>query len=398
MPDTAIDHSARAHALLSASASKRWIACPPSVRLTEDMPDSSSPFADEGTRAHELCELYLRQYLGKIPESQLKEELAKHDAPPEMLRYAQEYADYVLEVFYKSLKQDGLTTADIEVGVDYSNFVDVPGSFGTCDCIIIGDHAMHVIDFKYGKGVPVDAKGNPQLRLYALGAMNRYEMLYDIKEVTMTIYQPRLDSVTTETMSVEDLYTWAEQIVRPAAQLAFAGKGEFKPGEHCRFCKAKATCKARAEENLALVAYKFMDADLLSDDEIVDVLGRVDELVRWSKDVKEFALTQAVAHGKKWPGMKLVAGKGSRAYTNEAEVKDTLEMLYDEDQYAPRQLLSVAQLEKALGKKAFASLKGFVESRPGKPTLVPESDKRPELTGEALAGAKFEPIEEGDDE
>jgi len=258
----------------------------------------------------------------------------------------------------------------------------VPDGFGTGDVVIISDGVLEVIDLKYGKGVPVSAEGNSQTRLYGLGAIATYMMLYDFLTVRMTIIQPRLDITSTEELRVDELMTWAQNELMPKAKLAYAGEGEFCAGDHCKFCKAKATCKARADYNLELAKYDFQDAFLLSKEDIAEVLARADQLKAWVTDIETYALEQARDHGERFPGWKLVEGRSNRKYTDEEQVAKTLtDAGYEEVKiYKPQELLGITAMEKVLGKKQFGELLSDLVVKPaGKPVLVPESDTRPEI-------------------
>jgi hypothetical protein len=250
---------------------------------------------------------------------------------------------------------------------------------------------MQVIDFKYGAGVPVSAENNPQTRLYGLGALERFDALYDIQKVLMTVIQPRLDSISSEELPAGALILWGDVTVRPKAELAETGRGEYVPGEHCRFCKAKIRCRARAEHNLQLAVYEFKPAPDLSTEEISDVLNRIDELVNWAGQVKDFALDQAVNFDKHWPGWKLVEGRSNRKYSNEEAVATTLIGAgYEDALIYEKKLLGITAMEKAIGKKPFAQLLTELVIKPaGKPTLAPESDPRPAYNSAAAAAEDF---------
>lgn len=380
-------HAERAHALLSASKAAQWIACPPSARLQEGIPDQRSEYADEGTLAHELAELKLRRRLLPCNSTERKNidaalrYIATNNSlySAEMENYIQDYVDFVAERFMvaKARSEDAIIM--LEEQLDFSEWV--PDGYGTGDVVLIADGVMEIIDLKYGKGVPVSAIGNPQIRLYALGAWNAYNFLYDIREVQMTIVQPRLDNISTDTMTVDELLEWAENVVKPAAELAYAGKGEHKPGDHCRWCKIKATCRARADENMKALQYEFQDPALLTLDEIGQILHIAQQLAAWAKDVEEYAHERALA-GERVPGWKLVEGRSNRKITDEEAAKTALAAAgLEQDQYLkPRELYGISELEKRIGKKPLAELLGeLIQKPPGKPVLVPETDKRPEI-------------------
>ena len=360
------------HAILSASSSERWINCPPSARLCENYPDRGSDYAAEGTDAHTLCEFRLKQALG-LPAKDPIEDLGWYNE--EMEECAAAYTAYVMELV-EAAKQSGSTpTVLIEQRVDFSRWVE--SGFGTADCIVIADRILNIVDYKHGQGVEVSAVDNSQMKLYALGALEIVDYLYDIEEVQMTIFQPRKGNVSVFRISREALLEWAEGELTRQAQLAFEGKGEFSCGEWCRFCKAKAECRERANANLALAQLEFQLPALLDDEEIAEILGKLDALVSWATDVKEYALQQAVS-GKAWTGWKLVEGRSNRRYTNEnAVIAAVLQAGYDPYE---KKVLGITAMQKALGKARFEELLSpFIEKPQGKPTLVPESDKRPAM-------------------
>ncbi|WP_369523746.1 DUF2800 domain-containing protein [Neglectibacter timonensis] len=360
------------HAVLSASSSERWLNCPPSARLCEAYEDKGSDYAAEGTDAHTLCEYRLKQALG-IPAEDPIENLSWYNE--EMEECAAGYAAYVVEL----LETAKLTCSDpvvmIEQRVDFSRWVQ--DGFGTADCILIADGVLNIVDYKHGKGVEVSAEGNTQLSLYSLGALEIFDGIYDIDRVCVHIFQPRKSNVISSMMDKSDLYKWADTELTEKAQLAYEGQGSFSCGEWCRFCKAKAECRERAEANLALARYEFQSPALLDDEEIADILGKVDALTAWASDVKEYALQQAIS-GKEWTGWKLVEGRSNRKYTSEAAVATTVEGA-GFDPYE-RKVLGVTAMQKMLGKTRFEELLApYIEKPQGKPTLVPESDKRPAM-------------------
>ena len=359
------------HALLSASSSHRWLACPPSARLSEQFEDKASEYAQEGTDAHSLCEYKLRRALG-MEATDPTENLGFYNE--EMERCAEDYASYVLELLGEVRQTCKDPVVLIEQRLDYSRFVE--SGFGTGDCVVIADGTLYVIDYKHGKGVEVSAQGNPQMMCYALGALELFDGIYDIDSVCMTIYQPRRENISVFTMGKDELYTWAETVLAPTAKLAYAGEGEFQAGEHCRFCKAKAVCRKRAEYNLELARYDFEMPASLDETEIAAILDRADELASWAADVKEYALQQALS-GTEYPGYKVVEGRSNRRYINEDAVAATVSKA-GYDPYAHK-VLGLTEMQKLLGKKRFDQLLGSLIEKPqGKPTLVPSSDKRPE--------------------
>lgn len=358
------------HATLSASSSHRWLNCPPSVRICENYADVTTDYALEGTDAHALCEYQLKQSLG-IPAEDPIENLTWYNA--EMEGCAAGYAAYVMELLEDAKQTCADPVVLIEQRVDFSRWVK--DGFGTADCILIADGVLNIVDYKRGKGVRVSAEKNPQMMLYALGSLEIFDGIYDIESVRMTIYQPRLSNVSVYEMSKAALLEWADTELTQKAQLAYEGKGEFHSGEWCRFCKAKAECRERAEANLELAKYEFAEPPLLGDAEIADILGKLDGLTSWADDVKEYALQQAVG-GKKWTGWKLVEGRSNRRYTNEDRVAAAVKSA-GFDPYE-RNVLGITAMQKLLGKTRFEKLLSpYIEKPQGKPTLVPESDKRP---------------------
>ena len=362
-------HENRAHAVLSASASKRWLNCTPSAKLNAEISDITTEYAKEGTDAHELAEYKVNQLLG-----------IKADNPAENLDYYNQemedctdiYAQYVAE----QMSQYSSPVVMVEQRLDFSRYI--PGGFGTGDCIIVADDTLTVVDFKYGKGVAVEAEYNPQMMLYALGALEIFSILYDINEVKMVIFQPRIENISEFSMPISDLMSWAENELRPKAKLAAKGEGEFCAGEHCRFCKVKATCRKRAEYNLAIAKYDFAPPDMLEDSEIEMILERADALTAWAADVKEYALSEALK-GRKWNGYKVVEGRSNRKYTDEKMAVAVVKKA-GKDPYSEPKILGITEMTKLLGgKKKFDELLSKYVCKPqGKPTLVPESDKRKE--------------------
>ena len=360
------------HAVLSASSSERWLNCPPSARLCEAYEDKGSDYAAEGTDAHALAESRLKQALG-IPTEDPVESVTWYNA--EMEDCAQGYAAYVVELLETAKQTCSDPVVMIEQRVDFSRWV--PGGFGTGDCICIAEGLLNIVDLKYGAGIEVSADHNPQMMLYALGALEIFDDIYDIDTVRMTIYQPRKSNISIFEMSKDALLTWADTELTEKARLAYEGQGNFSCGEWCRFCKAKAECRERAIYNLRLAQYDFLNPALLQDEEIADILGRIDALTSWASDVKEYALQQAIS-GKEWTGWKLVEGRSNRKYTSEADVAAAVESV-GLDPYE-RKVLGVTAMQKLLGKTRFEELLSpYIEKPQGKPTLVPESDKRPAM-------------------
>lgn len=376
----------KAHAILSASSSHRWLNCPPSARLCETYEDKGSDYAAEGTDAHSLCEYKLRLALG-MEATDPTEHLTWYNE--EMLDCANGYASYILELVEAAKETCADPVVLIEQRVDFSRWVEQ--GFGTSDAIIISDGTLHVVDYKHGLGVLVEADNNPQMMCYALGALELFDVIYDIDTVAMTVYQPRRQNVSTFEMPKDDLYRWADEVLKPTAELAFAGDGNFLCGEWCGFCKAKHECRARAEANLMLAQYDFKLPPLLEDTEIEVILSRADQLVSWVNDIKEYALQQAIS-GKEWTGFKLVEGRSNRRYTDEAAVTQTVTDA-GFDPYE-RKLLGITAMQKLLGKSRFDELlSAYIEKPQGKPTLVPDSDKR-----SAMNTAKNDFMEENDNE
>ena len=362
------------HALLSASSSHRWLNCPPSARLCEDYDDKGSNFAAEGSDAHSLCEYKLRKALG-MEAKDPTEDLTWYDA--EMEESASGYAAFVMELVAEAKKTCSDPVVLIEQRLDYSKYVQ--SGFGTGDCVLIADGTLHIVDFKYGRGVLVEAEDNPQMKLYALGALEIFDCLYDIDTVSMTIYQPRRANVSTFTLTRQELLDWAETVLVPTAELAYAGDGEYHCGEWCQFCKAKADCRERARANMELARYEFRQPPLLTDEEVEEILGKLDSLMDWASDIKDYAL-QAAISGKHWSGYKLVEGRANRRYTDENAVVAAVKAA-GYDPYDEPKLLGVTAMTTLLGRKQFNDILGGLITKPqGKPTLVPESDKRPAMT------------------
>ncbi|MBE6105277.1 DUF2800 domain-containing protein [Anaerovibrio lipolyticus] len=359
----------KAHAILSASAAARWLHCTPSVRLGENYEDRTSEYAAEGTEAHALGEYKILKALKR-----------KATNPTKKLKFFSEemdnctdgYRDTVMELLNEAKEKCPDPEIFIEQRVDFSNWV--PEGFGTADALIVADDIITICDYKHGKGVLVDATDNAQLKCYALGALAMFDGIYDISTVRMLIYQPRLSNISEYEMPKDALYKWAEEELRPRAELAYKGEGDFSCGEWCRFCKVRHECRARAEANLLLAKYDFQMPPTLSDSEIEVILEKVDDLVSWANDIKAYALQLAIA-GKEWQGWKLVEGRSNRKISNEEAVIEAVTNL-GKDPFE-KKLLGITALEKLLGKSKFNELIGqYVIKPPGKPTLVPESDKR----------------------
>ena len=360
------------HAYLSASSSHRWLNCPPSVKLCEGMEDKPSVFAQEGTDCHELCAYLVSTALGEdVPDPTAN--LTYYSA--EMQNCAEEYRNFVLELLEDAKKLCSDPKVYIEQRLDFSRWVE--HGFGTGDCVIVSDGILQIVDYKHGLGVLVSADHNTQMMCYALGALDLFDDLYDISTIKMTIFQPRRGNISTWSCSKKDLLDWAETVLRPTAALAYEGKGEFKAGDHCQFCKAKATCRKRAEYNLQMAKYDFAMPDTLEESEIAAILPQIDHLVSWANDVKVYALTQA-QNGTHYDGFKVVEGRRVRKFTDDDMVAEKVKAAgYDPYE---KKLLGITAMTSLLGKKQFNELLGDLVVMPaGKPTLVPESDKRPAI-------------------
>lgn len=367
------------HALLSASSAHRWMNCTAAPRFEEQFPETTSEYAEEGRLAHAICELkVIKKFTTQITPRTYTTRLNKLKKDPlynpEMDKTSDLYVEHLTE---QAMQYDSPPNVAAEVQVDLTGYI--PEGFGTCDCIMVGGDTLSITDYKHGKGVPVSAESNPQMRLYALGALKRYRAVYgnSIKYVRMTIDQPRIqDEVSSETITVDDLLEWGESI-KPLAAEAFHGGGAFVPGEHCRFCRGKAQCKARASQFTAMEEFKDISPDKLSDTEIGDLLERGKSLASWYKDLEEYAL-HALLEGKMIPGWKAVAGRSVRTFTDQdAALSAVIAAGYDESLVYERKPKTLTELEKLMGKAEFAEkLGGFVVKPLGKPTLAPMSDKR----------------------
>ena len=358
------------HAVLSASGSHRWLNCTPSARLELEFENTGSEAAREGTAAHALCEHKLKRALhmrSKRPASDY--------ASDEMEECTDAYVEFVMEQYEaaKQVCEDPVIL--IEQRLDFSCYV--PDGFGTGDCLIISDDRLHIIDFKYGMGVLVEAENNPQMKLYALGALAIYDALYDIREVAMTIFQPRRENVSTWTIPVEELKVWAENELKPRAKAAYDGEGEYLPGEWCTFCRAAVRCRVRAEEKLKLAQTEFRMPPLLTDAEIEEILAVLPDLTKWANEITAYALDAALNHGKEWNGFKVVEGRSVRKYRDEAAVAEAAKEAGYKDIYR-QSLIPLTEMQRLMGKDKFEEiLGGLITKAPGRPTLVPKSDKRP---------------------
>ena len=377
------------HAKLSSSASKRWLGCPGSVKLSEHYPNGSSIYADEGTIAHGMAEGMISKDDKLVQKYEVEAAKFYGEHPElngtflEMKMILQPYVDYVFEEYAAQVHEDGAAQLMTEERVDLTEYI--PGGFGTSDVVILRQGRLHIIDLKYGKGVAVSAEDNPQLKLYALGALARFDMLYDIEDVFMTIYQPRLDNVSTDTIKAKDLYAWGEEVIKPGAQLALSEDAPVHAGDWCQFCPARYDCKERARDAMEL--QKYLGQMVLSPEEIAEILGKIDRLTKFAEDIKDSALTKAL-DGEEIPGWKVVEGRSIRKYVGSEEeiVRQCEGAGYDQALLYERKLLTITNMEKLMGKKQFAEVLGaYVEKPEGKPTLAPESDKRPAITNNSAA-------------
>lgn len=360
------------HAVLSASGSHRWLNCTPSARLELEFENTGSEAAREGTAAHALCEHKLKRAL----HMRSRRPASDYDSD-EMEECTDAYVDFVMEQYEtaKQVCEDPVIL--IEQRLDFSCYV--PDGFGTGDCLIISDDRLHIIDFKYGMGVLVEAEDNPQMKLYALGALAVYDALYDIREVSMTIFQPRRENVSTWSIPVEDLKAWAENELKPRAKMAYDGEGEYLPGEWCTFCRAAVRCRARAEEKLKLAQTEFRMPPLLTDAEIEDILAVLPDLTKWANEITAYALDTALNHGKEWNGFKVVQGRSVRKYRDEAAVAEAAKEAGYKDIYR-QSLIPLTEMQRLMGKDRFEEiLGGLITKAPGRPTLVPKSDRRPAM-------------------
>jgi len=362
------------HAVLSASSSHRWMNCTQSARLELKFDDTTSSAAAEGTAAHALAEHKLRKAL----KMRSKKPLSPFDCD-EMDEFTDAYVDFVLEQLELAKQSCSDPMVLIEQHLDFSNYV--PDGFGTGDVVLIAEKNLHIIDFKYGMGIVVNAEHNSQMMLYGLSALETYDSLYDIAEVSMTIFQPRRENVSTWTLAASELKDWAKNELMPKAELAFKGEGEYFPGDWCTFCRAAVKCRARAEEKLKLAQSEFLLPPLLSDAEIEDVLGKLNDITQWANDLLAYATNAAVNHGKHWSGYKVVAGRSNRKFKDEVAVAEIAKANGYKDIHK-QILITLTEFEKLMGKAKFNEVLGNLVVKPlGKPTLVPISDKRLAING-----------------
>lgn len=379
----------REHALLSASGAHRWLVCTPCARLEETFPEKSTKYTEEGRLAHAIAELELNAYWDQTPMYKRAESLEFLESDPgysaEMLRHAQSYVDYIAQ---QAMSYDTRPTIRVEERVDYSAYA--PEGFGTADCLILASDVLHVIDYKYGKGKPVYADQNPQLRLYALGAYKGWSWLYDIKTIKYTIYQPRIDNLSEYEEPITTLLSWGDEVVKPAAKRAFAGEGDYVSGSHCGFCRAKALCRARADFHLQLEDYGYKDQPLLADAEVGSILIKARNLASWVRALEDYALKQCL-EGHEIPGWKAVEGRRVRRFKDQDQAFDVLKIAgYDEAMLYKREPQTLAQIEKLIGKTRFNELlTPYVAADPGKPTLVTDTDKRNPVSHADYAATTF---------
>ncbi len=378
------------HALLSPSSSHRWLICTPSAMLESSEPTTYSPYAEEGTEAHALAELKLSYMLGQINDTEYATKFDHFRLNSKFYNY--EFNDYVNDYCQEvmTIVKEDYKNHEVSVHLEqYVTFEDiVPNGGGTSDVVIVGKNFIHIIDLKFGKGVPVSAIGNTQLRLYALGAIKKYIRECTCTEARMTIIQPRLHDISTDFVGINELNDWAINYVKPRAELAIAGKGELVPGDHCKFCKLKGKCKALADKQLAIAQAEFEDAVVennmlepanMSPEVISRILDIAPKFIDWFKDVEAYAMKTAINDGTKIPGYKLVEGRSTRVIVSPASVIEKLRTagFSEEDYLKPTELLGITTLEKNIGKKLFNELcEQYIIKPQGKPTLVPESDKR----------------------
>lgn len=361
--------SPKHHALLSASSANRWLSAPPLPRLEQYFPHSTSNAAAERTAAHALGEYKIHRLLGdkfKRPSSDYQSD--------EMESLTGDYASYVMEQYEQAKEYAPDATIRVEQKLDFSKYV--PEGFGTGDCVIVSDHLLHIIDFKYGKGVRVEAKNNPQMKLYAIGALEMFGNLYNVDEIETTIFQPRMANISTWAINAKQLMHWANTELKQKAELAFAGKGTIRYGPWCQFSACNAVLRARYDYHHKLTRFQLCSPNLLTDKEVTEILEHIDDLNRWAHEVKDYAADLAINHGKQWPGYKIVEGRSVRHYKNEAAVAKIAEANGYHNIYQ-KNLLPITKLEKQLGKKKFTELFSREIIKPaGKPTLVPNSDRR----------------------
>ena len=383
-------HKDRAHALLSASGAHRWMNCTPSAVLESEFPDTTSEAAKEGTLAHEMAEaklqhLFNTQNYRKATLTRTLNKIKKNELyQPEMDGYTDDYVAYIRKAAMEFEKTPYIA---IEKRLDLTAYI--PDGFGTADCVMIGERTLHIIDLKYGKGVPVSAEDNPQLMIYALGALEAYKMLFAIDTVKISIVQPRIDNTNSSAYSVTLLRDWGED-VKELANIAIKGKGEYVPGDWCRFCRARQQCRARADKNIELAFDVDKKPPLITNDEVGEYLRKGEDVAKWLTELQDYALAECLA-GRDVDGYKAVEGRGSRAWIDmDAAFEAIIEDGTDEAMLYERKPLTLAQVEKLMGKAHFADVAGeYVVKSPGKPTLVPSTDKRQAITNKITADEAF---------
>ena len=358
-----------AHARFSPSSGKRYLSCPPSLRLEEQFEDEQSPYAAEGTAGHAMAEYLINKHLKKRVKRPVSDYFTD-----ELMEAVEDYTSYGIEVIEKA-KQDcdsPFVAVELRVSLDHR----VEGCFGTADLVVVDSKKVHIIDLKLGKGVMVDAEQNVQLMIYGLGVLDMLECLYDIGTVELTIVQPRLEHLSTWEISAEELKKWGAEVFEPGANMALAGEGTYSAGDHCRFCKARFNCRERANEYLKLAQMEFAEPPLLSDEEVAEVLAKADALKKWAEEIYTYAQNEAIVNHKEWPGYKLVLGRSNRKYTDEEDVAKAATEAGYTDIYKST-LIGITEMERLMGKKKFNEILGAYVYKPdGKVTLVPDSDKR----------------------
>lgn len=370
-----------AHARFSPSSGKRYLSCPPSLLLEEQFPDEQSPFAAEGSAGHEMAEYLINKHLKKRTKRPVSDYYSD-----ELMEAVEDYTAYAVSQIEEAKQNCENPFFGVELKVSLAD--RVVGCFGTADMVVVDDRKIHIIDLKLGKGVMVDAERNVQLMIYGLGVLDMLGFLYEIETVELTIVQPRIEHFSTWEISAEELLSWGKEVFEPGAAKALSGKGEFMAGDHCRFCKARFTCRARAEEYLKLAQMEFAEPALMSDEEIAEVLSKADALKKWAEEIYAYAQNEAVVNHKEWPGFKLVLGRSNRKYTDETDVAEAAKKSGYTDIYK-QSLIGITEMERLMGKKKFNEILGsFVYKPEGKVTLVPDSDKR-EAVKTATAEADF---------
>lgn len=358
-----------AHARFSPSSGKRYLSCPPSLLLEEQFPDEQSPFAAEGSAGHEMAEYLINKHLKKRTKRPVSDYYSD-----ELMEAVEDYTAYAVSQIEEAKRNCENPFFGVELKVSLADRVE--GCFGTADMVVVDDRKIHIIDLKLGKGVMVDAERNVQLMIYGLGVLDMLGFLYEIETVELTIVQPRIEHFSTWEISAEELLSWGKEVFEPGAAKALSGEGEFMAGDHCRFCKARFTCKARAEEYLKLAQMEFAEPALMSDEEIAEVLSKADALKKWAEEIYAYAQNEAVVNHKEWPGFKLVLGRSNRKYTDETDVAEAAKKAGYTDIYK-QSLIGITEMERLMGKKKFNEILGsFVYKPEGKVTLVPDSDKR----------------------